>query len=214
MTLATVVQFVIYAHAALGGIAFIAGALAVLTKKGSPLHKRTGKLFYYTMLISVLISLVIAVMPNHISPFLFSIGVLSIYLLVSGRRSLYIHQPTTDLRIDKIIAGIIILTGMTMIGSALMLYEHTHMVLLMFGIGSLLLGIQDLYIYSDPQRVLDNWLAAHLGKMMGGYIAAITALFVVNNVLPGTWNWYGPSIVGGLIIVYWKRQIKTRNNAQ
>jgi hypothetical protein len=31
----------------------------------------------------------------------------------------------------------------------------------------------------------------------------VTAFFVVNQVLPGIWNWFVPGIIGGLYITYW-----------
>lgn len=203
----SIIQFSIYLHAAFGGFALLAGTIALFTKKGSQPHKTAGKVFYYTMLVSVTISLIIAIMPNHINPFLFSIGVFSIYLLITGRRSLY--RPNINTRIDKGIAGLIILTGVSMILSGLMLYKQTNIVLLAFGIGGTLLGLQDIYTLNDPKRTLDNRLTGHIVKITGGYIASITAFFVVNDTLPGTWNWFAPTIVGIPIVSYWTRKIKT-----
>lgn len=213
MTLETGIQLTIYIHAFLGGIAFLAGTIALIVTKGSTVHKKAGLVFYYSLLISVLISLVISVLPEHTSTFLFTIGLLSIYFLISGRRNLKWPLPDSNTTIDKGIAILVVLISITMIACAFLLYENTHMILLVFGIGGLLLSCRDLYTLSDQQRILDNWLPLHMGKMTGGYIAAITALFVVNEVLPGNWNWYAPSIVGGLIIVYWRRKIKAKNNA-
>jgi len=67
----------------------LAGAFSLLLKKGSSGHKKTGKLFYYSILISALAAYIIAVLSNHENPFLFSIGLFSTYFLISGRRSLY-----------------------------------------------------------------------------------------------------------------------------
>lgn len=214
MTPEDVIQFVIYSHILLGSIALIAGTVALVTKKGSQPHRKAGNVFYYTLLISVFISLVIAVTPNHVSPFLFSIGILSIYLLISGRRSLKLYQPETNTKIDMGIAAFVILVGLAMVSCAFLLYRQLHLVLLVFGIVTLLLGCRDLYMLQDHQRILDNWLAMHMGKMIGGYIAAITAVLVVNEVFPGKWNWFAPLIVGGVVITYWKRQIKAKQKMQ
>lgn len=214
MTLETGIQYLIYVHALLGGIAFLAGTVALVVKKGSAIHKKTGLVFYFSLLISVLISIVISVLPGHTSTFLFSIGLLSVYFLVSGRRNLKWHLPNANTKIDKGIAILVSLISITMIVCAFLLYSNTHIVLLVFGIGGLLLSSRDQYVLQDRQRILESWLPLHMGKMIGGYIAAITALFVVNEVLPDPWNWYAPSIVGGIIITYWRRQIQAKNKAQ
>lgn len=81
-----------YIHAPLGGIALLSGGVSLVSKKGSPLHKKSGKVFFYSMLLSAFSALVVSVLPNHESPFLFSIGLFSTYFLVNGIRSLKYKQ--------------------------------------------------------------------------------------------------------------------------
>ena len=52
----------------------------------------------------------------------------------------------------------------------------------------------------------------HLGKMMGGYISAVTAFFVVNQIIPGMWNWFVPGVVGGVYISYWMMKLTKKTN--
>ena len=66
-----------------------------------------------------------------------------------------------------------------------------------------LLRLRDLKLFQDIQRIKKNWLKLHLGKMTGGYIAAVSAFFVVNQILPGIWNWFVPGIIGSGYITYW-----------
>ena len=63
------IQILIYLHAAFGGIALFAGLLSIITKKGQQIHKKSGLIFYYAMLLSGGIAMLVAVLPNHESPF-------------------------------------------------------------------------------------------------------------------------------------------------
>ena len=65
MELEKIVQIFIYTHAGFGGIALLTGAIALIAKKGNKLHKKSGKVFLYSMLTGALISLIISIMSNH-----------------------------------------------------------------------------------------------------------------------------------------------------
>lgn len=202
------IQILIYTHVALGGIALLSGAIALSVKKGGGVHKKSGKIFFYTMLISALISLMIAVLPNHENPFLFSIGVFSSYFLLSGYRSLQFKRKNIHLNIDKILAYSIIFVGAMMLLYPIVLYGKLNIILAVFGIVAIVFGLRDLMLFRQIETLKKKWLSLHLGKMTGGYIAAVSAFFVVNNILPGVWNWFTPGIVGGFYIAYWIRKIK------
>ena len=58
-------------------------------------------------------------------------------------------------------------------------------------------------IFKSIELLQKNWVKLHLGKITGSYIAAVSAFFVVNKILPGIWNWFVPGIIGGLYITYW-----------
>jgi uncharacterized membrane protein len=200
-----------YIHAPLGGIALLAGGIAMIVKKGNRIHKKSGKLFFYAMLTSAIASFIISVLPNHESPFLFSIGLFSSYFLISGLRSLNFKLKEFSLRIDKIIAYLIMIIGSCMILYPIILYSKLNIILSVFGVVGLVFGIRDLRLFKDLNRLKKNWLKLHLGKMSGGYIAAVTAFFVVNQILPGIWNWFVPGILGSVYITYWMRKMNKKN---
>jgi len=203
-----IAQLFIGIHACFGGLALITGFIALCVTKGGRLHKKFGLVFYYSMLISALFAFVISVMPNHRSPFLFCIGLFSTYFLVSGYRSLKFKDDISGLKVDKIIGYTIGITGIIMMVYPLIFTSKINIILLVFGIMGLLSGIQDIRLYKDIDRVKKSWLILHINKMTGGYIAAVSAFFVVNQILPGIWNWFTPGIVGAFYITYWVKKIK------
>jgi uncharacterized membrane protein len=192
-----------YIHAPLGGIALLAGKVSLIAKKGSKIHKKFGKIFFFSMLFSAISAINISVLPNHESPFLFSIGLFSTYFLVSGLRSLKFKQKEFELKTDKIIAYLITLIGISMILYPIIFNSKPNIILTVFGTVGIVFGLRDLKLFQDTERIKKNWLRLHLGKMTGGYIAALSAFFVVNQILPGIWNWFVPGIIGSVYITYW-----------
>ncbi len=200
----------IYVHAAAGGVALAAGGVSLLVHKGGGAHRRAGRVFYYAMLGSALLSLVIAVLPGHYSPFLFSIGIFTAYLLVSGYRSLRYKQATVLLVRDRALAYFIVLVGLAMVLAPPVLAGGFEPVLLTFGSIAVFLGLRDLSHFRDPVGLREKWLRLHLAKMTAAYTAAVTAFLVVNESLPGLWNWFAPLAVGGGVIAYWIRRTRER----
>lgn len=198
--------FIYYIHAPLGALALLAGAVALASKKGEKVHKKSGKLFYYSMLGSALASFVIATLPDHESPFLLAIGLFSSYFLVSGYRSLRFKESHPNLRVDKGIAIAIALIGSAMVVLPVVLLAKINIVLTVFGVTAVVFGIRDLRMFRDSDQLRMSWLKLHLGKMTGGYIAAVSAFCVVNDIFPGIWNWFIPSIFGSFFIAYWMRK--------
>ncbi len=202
-----IIQKLIIIHAVFGGIALLAGGMAISVRKGSSTHKKSGKVFFFSMLFSAAISLIVALLPNHENPFLFSIGIFSAYFLISGYRSLRYKNQDFKLGLDRLISYILILTGISMIIYPLLNEGKINIVLLVFGIVSLIFGGRDLMLYQKPEKLRKDWLKLHLGKMTGGYIAAMTAFIVVNEVLPGILNWFAPGLIGGFFIAYWLKKV-------
>lgn len=60
-----VLTYWIYTHAVFGFVALSVGFIALSSKKGRPIHRRSGKIFAYSMVISSELSLIIATQPNH-----------------------------------------------------------------------------------------------------------------------------------------------------
>lgn len=190
----------IYMHAALGGIALLFGGIALVVKKGSSRHKKSGKVFFYSMLFSAISALVIASLPGHLNPFLFSIGLFSSYFILSGYKALAFKEKEASLMTYKALGVSILFIGTGMIAIPYLTTGTVNIVLLVFGVFSIIMGIGDLKQVSHPLKLRKKWLRIHLGKMTGGYISAVSAFCVVNQVFPGIWNWFLPGLIGGVFI--------------
>ncbi|MEZ4938412.1 MAG: DUF2306 domain-containing protein [Crocinitomicaceae bacterium] len=202
------IHYLIYAHAGFGGMALLSGLITISVKKGGIWHKKSGKIFFLSMLFSAFSALIVSLLPGHESAFLFCVGVFSTYFLIGGYRSLKFKNEQVNLSLDRLLAWIIIFTGFGMITYPIFLSNSINIVLSVFGFVSIIFGFQDLRLYNNKEKLKNSWLKGHLGKMMGAYISATTAFVVVNQLLPGVWGWFAPSIPGTFYIVYWMRKVE------
>ncbi len=201
------IQIFILIHAAFGGIALLAGFVAMIAKKGFKVHKKSGIIFYFAMLFSAIIAMFVSFLPNHESPFLFAVGIFSMYFVLTGKRALKFKFINPNLQIDKWISRIMIITGILMIFLPLIFSKSLNIILCVFAIVGIVFSVRDLILYKNPERLKRSWLKLHLGKMIGAYIAATTAFVVVNQFFPSFYGWFIPGIIGGFFISYWMRKI-------
>jgi uncharacterized membrane protein len=202
------IQILIYIHASFGGIALLAGLISIIAKKGNNIHRKFGLIFFYSMMLSGIIALIVAVLPNHENPFLFAVGIFSLYFVLTGNRALNFKRKNPDLKIDKLISVIMIATGVSMILLPIILTKSINIILVVYAIVGITFSISDLILFRNPERLRKEWLKIHLGKMLGGYISATTAFVIVNEFFPSFYGWFIPGIVGSFIIAYWMRKIK------
>lgn len=204
------IQILIYVHAAFGGIALLAGLVSIIAKKGFQLHKKSGLVFYYTMVISASTAMFIAVLPNHESPFLFAVGIFSLYFTLTGKRALRFKFKNPKVQVDQWISRIMIVSGILMIFLPVIISESINIVLCVFAIIGIIFSIRDLILYKDTDRLKKSWLKLHLGKMIGAYISAATAFVVVNQFFSSFYGWFIPGIIGGFVIAYWVRKLRRK----
>jgi len=206
----TFVQSAIYFHAFTGMIALVSGTAVILFKKGSALHKKIGKVFYLTMTLSALSSILIAWLPNHQNLFLFSIGVFTLYMLITGYSALRFKQNPHPTRLDYLNAITMLSFGIGMVFGPLFFYGKLHPVGGVLGLGGTLFAVRDILLYRSPERLKKGWLKLHVGKTVGSFISAVTAFVVVNQYIPGLWGWFAPGTIGGLYITYWMFRLNRR----
>ena len=205
-----IVKIAIYIHAFFGTIALVSGLGSMLFKKGSSNHKKSGKLFSIAMLISSVLSLPIAWMPNHENMFLFLIGIFTIYLVLSGNRILLFKNKSEANFTDKLITMILFVAALFMLffGSYFLLNNNSGGILfLFFGLIAFVIALRDFRFHKniDKTKVLNF----HIGKMSGAYIASVTAFLVAGLNFQGILYWILPSVVGTFFIIYWTKKMRT-----
>jgi hypothetical protein len=196
-------------HIAAGCTALIAGTVALSAEKGGPLHCFAGRLFFWAMITVTLSALVIALLrPNA---FLFTIGLFSLYLVFAGRRAANLRS-WTDRRPDWLAGALMLAAALGMIGRGGMMLTTGQVglapVLIVFGLIGGALAVQDLIAIHRRPEAAASRLARHVGRMIGGMIAATTAFVVVNgSFLPELLRWLGPTVIFVPFIVYWTRRL-------
>lgn len=208
-----IIKIFIYIHAFFGCVGLITGIASIIVKKGRLNHRRLGKWFSWSMIISSVISLVIARMPNHINTFLFLIGIFTIYMVLAGNTALTfksVNKTKANLT-DKLVSGIMALSALLMIGFGVngLINGYSHSILfLFFGIIGLFLPYGDYKLFKTTLENRKLWLINHLSRMLGALIASVTAFIVAGMHQDTLWAWITPSVLGTVYIIYWIKKTK------
>ncbi len=210
------IRILIYTHATFGGISLLVGLVALIVTKGNNLHRSAGKIFYWCMLIGGLLAIIISVLPNHENSFLFSIGIFSCYMILSGKQILHLkklfrgEKPAMK---EFFLPTLMLVTGIGMMvyGIILLSKNDNHgIVLIVFSYIGSIMAIRDMQLFRKTPNDKKFWLYQHISKMSGGYIAAVTAFVVVNGILPGIYGWLLPSVIGTIYIVYHQSRFRKK----
>lgn len=199
-------------HIILGSVSLLVGLLVLLSKKGDNSHKLLGKTYFISMLSAAIISLPMSILHSNI--FLFIIGIFTSYMLLTGKRYLKIKMSNNVRKIDWILSLVMLLFCLILlvIGSLTILKGNTFgIVLLVFGLFSALFVYQDYCNFKGKSKIKNYWLVTHLQRMLGSYIATVTAFLVVNNsYLPSIFAWLLPSLLLVPLIIIWSRKFQVK----
>ncbi len=197
-------------HISCGTIGLLIGSYVLFAKKGDAVHKKTGRVFFYAMVINAFVSLVLAKL--HPNLFLFIVGIFSLYLLFTGKRYLQKKTVAHVQTMDWILLWFMFIFGIgfVVLGIYYILNGAN------FGIVPIVFGFLGLrFVYSDyknftGQSTIKNyWLTNHIQRMIGSYIAAATAFLVVNNtLLPNVVAWLLPTAILVPLIFKWSKKYK------
>ncbi len=200
----TVVMIMIYAHVAFGFTALGTGVTAIIMKKGSKHHNRSGLLYFYAIMGVVLTSFVIAIVREN--QFFFHLSFFVLYLTYSGYRSIQ-NKSLLPSKLDWAIWLIGGVNGLAMI------YTMSA-VMIVFGVITMLNVYQDVRLFYTAMKgeklPKSAWLVRHVGMMMGSYIGTVTA-FLVNNFTygPAPWLlWLLPTAILVPVIFYWTNRVR------
>jgi len=90
-------------------------------------------------------------------------------------------------------------------------WRQIAVVSVVLGSVGILLSWRDMAAMARPPADRMAWWYAHMGRMLGSYIAALTAFSVTNfTLLPLTTRWLWPTIIGTPLIVLWTAYYKRR----
>lgn len=188
------------AHIATGGTALLAGLVSMVSEKGKKVHRLAGKIFFVGMAGVFVTSLYMSLAKNNW--FLLCIGFFSFYLTCSGY---IILKAKSEQQIAKVhlLHTIIyaggLLSGVAMLGIAIMLFSHGSMfgtVPAVFGLISIRLSVRDYGVMNGKIDLKSVWLRSHALRMAGAFAATLTAFTVVNIQIEQQWIlWLLPAFI-------------------
>ncbi len=203
------IQTILFLHILAGVAALAAAGVAVGSAKGGRLHRRSGKIYTLAMLFVGLSALVLAVLdPN---PFLFAVGMFSLYLVFTGWRAAIIRDGRPR-RLDHAGGAVMALSGLGMLGwgaqGLLVGIGAQPVILVAFGSIGLTMALSDWHDWARGPVTGKARIARHLGRMLGGTIATVTAAGVVNlGFLPDLVVWLGPTALIVPVIFWWSARV-------
>ena len=201
-------------HVAAGVISLVTGLISILSLKGSKVHKKSGKIYFYSMTIVFVTAIIIA--SYRFNRFLFLIAFLSYYSVFAGVRKLRLknlHKNQKPKWFDWT-AGIINgIANLFFIGLGIYysiengFFSGGALLSVGFGIGGLLISYVNLKPFIIKPNKSYHWYLSHIGNMFGGYIATSTAflstLISKYEIMNPFLGFALPSIIGVPLLIYW-----------
>ena len=201
-------QILLSIHILAGIFALLSSALAVCSEKGKRIHVLSGRTYFWSMLVIFLTAIPMSALTNNI--FLFLIAIFSFYLAFAGIRFAR-NRKGIATTLDWTAVGLMILSGIGMwiLAAIYFLNSNTqYIVLLVFGFLAITLGYADFRSYKNNSATGKERISRHLTNMMGGTIAVITAVLVVNPPFEPEWVWWVlPTALITPVIFWWNRKI-------
>jgi len=203
------IQTILFLHILAGVSALAAAGVAVGSAKGGRLHRRSGNAYTLAMVFVGLSALVLSVV--HPNPFLFAVGVFSLYLVFTGWRAAIVRDGKPR-RLDHAGGTVMALAGLGMLGWAgqgvLAGSGAQPVILLAFGSIGLTMALADWRDWARGPIAGKARIARHLGRMLGATVATITAAGVVNlGFLPDLVVWLGPTALIIPVIFWWTARV-------
>lgn len=202
-------------HIIAGTIGLLSGTINIIAKKGDKRHRLVGKFFLYSMLTVGVSAFVLSTL--HKNYFLFIVGVFTFYMAATGDRYLSLKGLNSGQKsklIDWLLTIFMLLFGLAFIVFGIYHLTRSNtfgIVFIVFGFIGLRMVASDIKNYNGKSESANYWLTAHLQRMIGAYIAALTAFLVVNSkyfegLIPGYVIWLLPTVIFVPLIVKWSRE--------
>jgi len=195
-------------HILSGAIALFSAALALSTEKGKKFHVLSGKSYFWAMVLIFLTAIPMSILNSNV--FLFLIAIFSFYLAFSGKRFAR-NRKGIPARLDLIAVNFMFLSGAGMWILAIIFFinnDSQFITLIVFGFLALSLGYGDFQTFKNQTATGKERIAKHLTNMMGGTIAVVTAVLVVNPPADPEWVWWIlPTVLITPVIFWWNKKV-------
>lgn len=209
---------VLAVHVASGGICLLAAPVALAMTKGSPRHRRWGRIYFWSMM-AVAATALTAALYRPI-PFLALLAVLSFYLAFSGYRVLSLKalaRGGSAGAFDWLAALAAFAASATLAATGM---AHTGVergpITIVLGAAGMLASGADLRRFLRRPADPAFWVRVHLQKFLASYVAILTAFsaVVLGEFLPGLVVWLWPIALGLPVIAaatwYFRRRAADR----
>jgi len=209
-----VVRGLIAVHVATALAAMALGAAVFLRRKGDEAHRALGKAYAAAMGMALLSAT--ALLFARFNPFLAGVTALSAHALVTGVRAVALRgRDGRPAVFDRVVlaGGLAAGLGFTLYGvvvgaGALTVSPGSRapvaILAVLFGWALLQSVREDVRLYRHGPVGTRWWWALHTNRMVGSYIALLTAFSVqaIGPRLPGAWSvaaWIAPGVLGSLV---------------
>ncbi len=202
-------QSLLYLHIIIGAIAMVVAPIALATQKGSKSHVFWGRSYFWAMTFVACSALIMAI--YNFKPFLIILSVFSYYSVLLGYRAIANKKNNShshSYRFDFIALSIngIFCFSFTIWGIYALLNElqgFFAILAIVFGLIGLNFSRRSYLRLTRPVKDGQQWIADHIGGILGGYIATLTAFSVtVLTFLPPFISWIWPTVAITPIIIY------------
>jgi len=209
-------DIVLWLHIVCGGALLLLGLLQIIFKKGGKRHRDLGKFYVILMLFvcgsALFISSKEIMRQNSIGHlFLFVIALFSQYAVVSGYL-LGKFKSNRSFFLGKIVVVYAWVNVAAFACLTALFWSSFGWICLVFGTLQLLGALEDTKYYWTSSNKLRKgtryWLYTHSGRMLGSYIAAVTAFLI--NVIECPYPlvlWLGPTVIGSALIVWFNKTV-------
>ena len=195
-------------HILAGSVALLSAASALSTEKGKKFHVLIGKAYFWSMVIIFLTAIPMSIITGNV--FLFLIAIFSFYLAYSGMHFAK-NRTGVPTRVDLITVNFMLLSGIGMWILAIIFFidnDSRFITLTVFGFLALFLGYGDFQTFKNQTAIGKERIAKHLTNIMGGTIAVVTAVLVVNPPANPEWVWWIlPTVLITPIIFWWNKKV-------
>lgn len=192
-------------HGICGGVIFVTALLLFFLEKGTLLHRRIGKVYFYSWPIILLTGYLIG------SLVIVAIVFMGYYLAITGIRFAQRKNKAYE-NIDKIILAVAAFVVAFMLYASIRLYlHHQYGFAIVSSIFTLLYGFvisadASAHIFHRPiikPKQKSNWYLMHLQRMNLSFLTAVSAFAAVQQVFErDELNFILPGLLGAFVVRY------------